>query len=95
MSGYTEGPWEVDEDFDVTTDGGAVVSWTAQGAFEPEEMIANARLIAAAPELLKALQELFADYKQLADSGDAGNWSLEDTDAGKKAMAAIVKALGQ
>ncbi|MDT4321862.1 hypothetical protein [Klebsiella aerogenes] len=59
------------------------------------EQFANAYLIAAAPELLESLQELFAHYKELADSGDAGNWKLEDEPVGKKAMAAIAKALGK
>jgi hypothetical protein len=59
-------------------------------------------LIAAAPEtaaerdrLLEALKELFADYKQLADSGDAGNWRLEETEAGAKALAAIAAVEGR
>ena len=60
-----------------------------------EEQRANARLIAAAPELLEALQCLFDDYKELADSGDAGNWHIEDKPAGKKALHAIAKALGK
>lgn len=55
----------------------------------------NAQLIAAAPDLLEALQQLFSHYKELADSGDAGNWKLEDESVGKKAMAAISKALGE
>jgi len=55
----------------------------------------DADLIAAAPELLESLQELFSHYKELADSGDAGNWKLEDEPVGKKAMAAIAKALGK
>lgn len=48
----------------------------------------------AAPDLLAALKALFAAYKQLADSGDAGFWSLEETDVGRQAMAAIAKATG-
>jgi hypothetical protein len=59
------------------------------------ERKANARLIAAAPELLAALKTLFDDYKQLADSGDCGFWKLEDQSAGKRALTAIAKAEGQ
>ncbi len=54
-----------------------------------------ARLIAAAPELLEALQFLFNSYKSLADSGDAGNWNIEDQPEGIKAMEAIRKATGE
>lgn len=56
---------------------------------------ANVNLAGAAPELLEALQCLFEHYKALADSGDAGNWRLEDEPAGKKALHAIAKALGK
>jgi hypothetical protein len=59
------------------------------------ERDANAHLIAAAPALYEALEQLFADYKALADSGDAGNWSLEDTAQGKRAMAALAQARGE
>jgi hypothetical protein len=60
----------------------------------PTELEANAHLIAAAPDLLAALKALFADYKALADSGDAGHWSLEGLAVGQQALAAIAKAEG-
>lgn len=68
----------------------------AQGGDNPkfEEAVANARLIAAAPEMYEALKALFESYKELADSGDAGFWSLEDTLEGKQALAALSKAEG-
>lgn len=49
----------------------------------------------AAPALFDALDALFASYKDLADSGDAGFWSLEDTEVGKLAIAALALARGQ
>lgn len=36
---------------------------------------------------MKALQELYLDYRALARSGDAGNWSLEETEVGIKVLA--------
>lgn len=65
---------------------------------------AAAELVAAAlsqpasainAELLGALQHLFNSYKSLADSGDAGNWKLEEQPEGIKALAAIAKAAAQ
>ena len=52
-------------------------------------------LAAAAPELLAALETLMRAYTELADSGDAGFWKAEETEEGKKALAAIAKARGQ
>lgn len=42
-------------------------------------------------ELVEALSTLFNDYKQFADSGDAGNWRLEDQEVGKLALSALEK----
>jgi hypothetical protein len=46
-------------------------------------------------ELLAALELLFVGFKGLADSGDAGNWRLEDLHCGKVALSAIKKARGE
>jgi len=72
-----------------------IVNWGGIAAPASQESEANARLIASAPDLLEALTALYASYKALADSGDAGNWRLEDTDSGKQALAAIAKATGE
>lgn len=93
---FTPGPWHV------SNEGKLIIrdkKWFSHIAFAGyatnDEEFATARLIAAAPELLEALQFLFENYKALADSGDAGNWRLEDEPAGQKALYAIAKALGK
>jgi len=88
---HTPGPWQVgieDEGY-----------FIANGELLPDiakciKSKADAALIAAAPELLEALKALFADYKTLADSGDAGFWSLENRSVGKQVLALIAKATG-
>lgn len=59
--------------------GHPIYSWSDEGA-------ANARLIAAAPELLEALQKLCA----IQEYGDVASWAPEWADA----RAAIAKATG-
>ncbi len=93
---FTPGPWHV------SNEGKLIIrdkKWLSHIAFAGyatnDEEFATARLIAEAPELLEALQCLFENYKALADSGDAGNWRLEDETAGQKAIHAIAKALGK
>jgi len=89
----TPGPW-VAADTVIESEGSCIAEINGDDtSWEQDEY--NATLMAAAPELLEALQELFADYKQLADSVDAGFWDLEDTEVGKKSLAAIAKALGK
>ncbi len=56
----------------------------------PEEIVANARLIAAAPELLTALQAI---VKTLADQDDEG--LIEHVQPMIDARAAIAKAIGE
>jgi len=52
----------------------------------------DAKLIAAAPKLLEALQELLDDYTGLVNSGDCGNWNPEEDPGVIKARAAIREA---
>lgn len=94
MSAHTPGPWIVTEDCETRVIRGADVEQTEGGvtySFRdyvastwggPHE--ANARLIAAAPELLVALQEIMADME--SDFGTGYDY--------KKARAAIAKATG-
>jgi hypothetical protein len=51
-------------------------------------------LIAAAPDLLEALQTFLDEYVALVVSGDAGNWDAEEENKVKAARAAIAKATG-
>lgn len=83
QAGYTEGPWRVG-------DAGATVFGPPNGNPSPEIVAgvkrkANARLIAAAPEMLAALKSAieWAEY--------TGGW---DGDAWSEIRAAIAKATG-
>lgn len=55
-------------------------------------IIANAKLIAAAPELLEALQNILNAYGEV---GAANFWSINESPEGIKARATIAKALGE
>lgn len=109
MSGHTPGPWsyrtQPHDDWGVVRAGRYIICQARDPRVDHLDLgeyrrtkvdpfEANARLIAAAPDLLEALEELFASYKRLADSGDAGNWALEDQAEGKLALAALSKARG-
>jgi len=81
MPNWTPGPWFVDSAGDVCA-GEFCVSITA-GPWDEQDLEANARLIAAAPELLEALQNLLAVH-----NGEGGT----RYHAGDIARAAIAKA---
>lgn len=97
MSDFTKGPWVADKtsraigpvskDDDQSNGMVIPIAWVE---FDPEVEIqaANASLIAAAPELLEALQEFVDLFPDVID-GDAIMPALD------KGMAAIAKALGQ
>jgi hypothetical protein len=54
--------------------------------------LADAQLIAAAPELLEALRTTLGIWVSLVNSGDAGNWDPEQEPHVIAARAAIAKA---
>lgn len=98
MSKYSEGPWEVCVDppnpqwFAGVTVGNKhhrICDVSQLGPTQGEVGEANGRLIAAAPDLLEALQELL--------KSPAGDYDTTDgyENACKKAEAAIAKATGE
>ena len=97
MIEHTPGPWEVGSAFDnygeteiaierMTPAGNLVVA-VALGGLQGQN--ANAKLIAAAPELLQSLQAI---VKSLADQDDEG--LIEHAQQMIDARAAIAKAIG-
>lgn len=88
---HTPGPWWIEEPDDPTEDDRHIsdsLGNTATVYGDPETAMANARLIAAAPELLKAVQDLVFHFACTADS-------QQDEDALDEARAAIAKAEGR
>lgn len=65
-----------------------IAEWSERG-------VANALLIAAAPDLLAALQGSLKAWVDLINSGDAGNWDPETDAHVIAARAAIAKATGE
>jgi len=97
MNKFTPGPWNIRRIGKSRTivEIGPICVDEYAGSCWIDVSESDASIACAAPDLLEALEGLFADYKALADSGDAGNWALEDITAGKKAMAAIARARGE
>ena len=103
MSEHTKGPWEVartDAGIIVRTESAkktrfGASRYAAIGGFDrsdPEQLaeaLANARLIAAAPELLEAIKCLLADMETSAEFSDGKAESMN------AAYAAIAKAEGR
>ena len=86
MSKYTPGPWHTagEQGVQIRSAKDQIAKvWTMRG----NEWKANARLIAAAPDLLEAL-------KEIVDAADGAGWEQLDPSF-KKARAAIAKATGE
>ncbi|MDO4708233.1 MAG: hypothetical protein Q4B94_00150 [Pseudomonadota bacterium] len=90
MSKHTPGPWSA-RDIYVRDKNDTIVALMGD---EVEQSLADARLIAAAPELLEALKELVAwDLESLPEEVSLGYSGIEQDIA--RAKAAIVKATGE
>lgn len=88
---HTPGPWDCGVVVNLrcidTDEFGFSIAWiNTDNHNKIEEAKANARLIAAAPELLEALEEIVS-------AADGDGWSQLDADL-RKARAAIAKATG-
>lgn len=102
MSKHTHGPWHhlcVGDCFEVY--GGGNVPWLRERVATTEPLLAesaaNARLIAAAPDLLAALRVCLDSLMTIADSaGDVAEWNKggHGYKATRKARAAIEAATG-
>lgn len=87
---HTPGPWKVAAaSLDVWEDGGYTICEVYPPSANSPEKVANARLIAAAPELLEALEMLMPQYpsRGMCDEYDRAMW--------ENAEAAIAKATGK
>lgn len=84
----TPGPWIVDAYGDVTANGEDVARIASSGE---EAAAADARLIAAAPDLLEALQDLMPAFESRLGDFENAEWN----DCWNKAVAAIAKAIGE
>jgi hypothetical protein len=56
-----------------------------------DEGQANAKLIAAAPDLLAALQKLHVSLSELNDCGDAGRMVEEDVETARAAISLVLE----
>jgi hypothetical protein len=97
MNNHTQGPWTVDgavatENLDVFGEGGRVAMLDFDD-IDADTLEANARLIAAAPELLAALQDIVDAYQNHFYLFDAMPVAWQTYD--NIARAAITKATGE
>jgi len=90
----TPGPWVVEEDTSITSDRDGFLCEAHGDSTSWDEDQANANLIAAAPELLEALQDMLSGWQYIrSQHGDL--YGVGWDRAEQKAVSAIAKALGQ
>lgn len=104
MSKHTPGPWELthadqpigSQQYYIASRSGVIGYWKGHKDWHEDHhwllTHEDAKLIAAAPDLLKALEDMTQMYADLVNSGDAGNWDCEKVKEVIAARAAIAKA---
>lgn len=93
---HTAGPWTYvrnPEDTRWIIDRAPNEAIACTAGYEPDNE-ANARLIAAAPELLGALVAMLEHYVSLAGCGDCGHWNPEEEAIVIATRALLAKARG-
>lgn len=102
---HTPGPWRIssvrtresgEPVLQICADGKcyAMVFYSDKTPAQHAASYADARLIAAAPDMLAALTALLERHWQLVMCGDCGNWDVETEKEVIAARAAIAKATG-
>ena len=92
MSAHTPGPWTVESDGSTVSMGGqCVIVGPAPDGAPREQERANARLIAAAPDLLRACRKALRDLKPFFEDDEPHPTFVE---LEKTLYAAIAKAEG-
>lgn len=103
---HTPGPWRIsrtsgmeifiNQDYDQPNRVPGYFAEVRRFTSDHEQVDANARLIAAAPELLEALEQLVSDYERGIHVEFGGSpWLKEKLEELDYARAAIAKALGE
>lgn len=96
MSKHTPGPWVVKHDVVIYgRDSFTIIGSAGTGNLHRPDEIANANLIAAAPDLLEALEGMLYRYTGLVNCGDCGSWDPESEVEVIDARKAIARAKGQ
>lgn len=91
--GYTKGNWKLNaKQVGIVVCDGSIVADCTHSAFTRETELANAKLIAAAPDLIHALESLLNEYLSIED---ADGFKITSSGGIIKARAAIAKAKGE
>lgn len=82
---HTPGPWRVGRYFDVIDSDGTFIGVAVRGT--EEERKANARFIAAAPDLLEALTDILSNHETAGAGASIFQCTAEQVAAARAAVA--------